>query len=83
VGALTDPAGVGVMDEPAVKIWIQFPVECVVEEPVTHRGFVDVAGFWVADSEMPVTTVLVRLVLQILMQTSDLIYQVRLKFENI
>jgi hypothetical protein len=46
---LINATGIGIVDEVAVKIWIQGSIECVVNETVAHMCLVDITRLWVVD----------------------------------
>ena len=54
------------MDKLAVKKWIYNPTKRVVHKPVTHKGLVDIARFWIVQLERLVATVLICLLFELL-----------------
>ena len=52
-------ARVRVCYELFIEVGVQYPVECMMQQPVTHARLVDVAGFGVRNAEVVVAAMAV------------------------
>jgi len=59
VRALSYAAGIGVRYKRTVKVRIQDSIYGMVQKPISNRGFVYIAGFWVGNFEVLVPAVAV------------------------
>jgi len=60
MGAFANPAGIGIMNELAVKKRIKLTVNGMMNKPVTDAGFVNITRLWITDVKSIVTAVPVR-----------------------
>src|SRR3989338_9753146 len=74
VRPLSPPARIRIGDERTVKERIQFPIQCVVEQPVAHRRLVDVARFRVGDSEVCIPAVAIHSLFQLPMKRENIVH---------
>lgn len=51
VRSLADTAGIRISDKSSVKKWVELPVNRVVEQAISYRGFMDISRFRVGDVE--------------------------------
>lgn len=80
MGAFSISAGKRVCNECFIKEGVQYPVNCVVQEPISNTCFMDVSWLWVVNLERVVFAVFVGLILQIVMQRQNIIHEVELEF---
>ncbi len=73
--ALAPAAGIRVEDEFLVEIWVENPIDGVMQEPVAYGRFVDISWLWVADLKSPVRTVSVRFVRKVAVESKDVVGQ--------
>src|SRR3989344_2893044 len=83
VRALASAAGARVCNERAVEERGELAIQRMVEKPVTHCGFVDVAGLGVGYLERFVTAVLVCPLFQVAMECEDVVHQLVLELLHV
>lgn len=66
-------AGIGVVNEQAIKKRIELPVESVVHQTILHGCFMNMAWFGIVDAEGVVRAMPIRLLLQLLVKGNDAI----------
>ena len=70
---------VGISDERPIKEWIEDTIESMVEEPVSHGCFVNMAGFGVGDTKGMIGTMHIGFGHQVTMESQNIIHQVQFK----
>lgn len=68
-----------ISDERPIKERVKDTVEGMVEEPVSHRGFVDMAGFGVGDTKGVILSMYIRFGHQVTMESQNVIHEAELK----
>ena len=79
----SNPTGIAVIDERAVKQRIQHPIYGMMHESVTNGCFVDDAMFRIEDMESMIGTMAVSPRDQFLMERKDVVFQVPLKLLHV
>src|SRR3989344_5203682 len=80
---LTSATRVRIGNECAVEEWIELAVERVVEQPIAHGRFVDVAGLGVADAEVLVSAMLVCARSKVAIECEDVVHQLVLELLHV
>ena len=78
-----ETAGIRISNECSIKERVQLAIERVVDEPVAHTRFVDVAWLRVTYFEMMIPAVLISAIRKFVMQNQNIIHQMPFKFLNI
>ena len=63
--------------------WFNDPMNSMVHQSVTYRGFMNMATFWILYIKRKVATVFISIVSQILMQLKNMIFKIHFEFSNI
>lgn len=66
-----------------IPYWLNYPVDGVVEQPVTNRSFVDMTTLRIVDIKRKVSAMIVGTVFQVLMQLENMIFEVYLELGHI
>jgi hypothetical protein len=74
---------VRVTDEDAIEEWIELAVESVMDEPIAHARFVDVARLRVGYFEMFISTMTIGARSEVVMKLKYILHQMSFKFLHI
>ncbi len=59
------------------------PVDGVMEQSITNRSFVNMTPFRIADEKRKISTVLVDVIFQVLIQLENMIFEIYLKLRHV
>ncbi len=83
VGPESDATGERVRNERAFKDRTQNGIDGVVQDTVTHRGFMDVSSLGVIDKKSMIRTMPIRFVLEFAIELEDVLLQPPLKCADV
>jgi hypothetical protein len=83
VRSFANSAGIGVKNEFPVKIWIQNPINGVMNQPVANAGFMNISRLRIINFERLITAVPISLIYQFLMERENIIRKMQRKFSHI
>ena len=83
VHPLPIPAGKRVGNKYSIEEWIQDAVDGVMQQPIAHARFVDVAQFWIGDVETLIGAVAISAIDQRFMKRDNVIHQVSTEFAHV
>jgi len=76
-------AGVRIKNKFSIKVRVQRPVHCMMNEPVAYARFVNMSRLWIIELERFIWTVTVRFFLEFLVEGHDIIHKMNGKFRYI
>jgi len=66
-------------NEFVIKEWIELPINCMVEQSVTHTGFMNISWLWVGNVKRFVCAMYIRSVFQFTMKRKDVLHKIVLE----
>ncbi|KKS56340.1 MAG: hypothetical protein UV20_C0015G0001 [Candidatus Magasanikbacteria bacterium GW2011_GWA2_42_32] len=73
----------GIKNKELIPYWLNYPVDGVMEQPVTNRNFVNMTTLWIVDVKRKISAMIVGTVFQVLMQLENMIFEVYLELSHI
>lgn len=67
-------ARIGIGNESFIEKWIKNSVNGVMQQAISHAGFVDVSGFWIIAFESLITAVIIGMMEKIAVQWKNIIH---------
>ena len=83
VCALIETAGIRIEDECFIEIWIQHPINRMMQQSVAHFSLVNIARFRIVDLERMIWAVSVGFILKLAMQRENIAHKIQKKRRHI
>jgi hypothetical protein len=83
MGTLIITAGVRIVNETYIKVWVQDAVDRVVDQAVANTRFMNITTLGISNDEVFIAAVSIELSHKVVVECQDVTHQARLEFEHI
>lgn len=73
----------GIKNKELIPYWLNYPVDGVMEQPVTNRSFMNMTALWIVNEKREISAMIVGTAFQVLMKLENMIFEIYLELSHI